>query len=132
MAGVNKVILLGRTGQKPEVRRLESGSVVAKLNLATTETYKDKNGNRIDNTEWHDVEIWDGLAKVVEQYVKKGDMIYIEGKIKTDKWEDKEGNPRKTVKIRAINMTMLSKGNSAEQQSQDDNMNADDNSDLPF
>ena len=112
MAGVNKVILIGNLGQDPEVRHLESGSVVARLNIATTESYKDKSGNRVDNTEWHDVEMWDGLAKVAESYLKKGDSIYIEGKIRTDKWEDKEGNPRKTIKIRANNMTMLSKGQS--------------------
>ncbi|UZR95838.1 single-stranded DNA-binding protein [Chondrinema litorale] len=112
MAGVNKVILIGNLGQDPEVRHLESGSVVARLNIATTESYKDRSGNRVDNTEWHDVEMWDGLAKVAESYLRKGDSIYIEGKIRTDKWEDKEGNPRKTIKIRAINMTMLSKGQS--------------------
>ncbi|MEM1137269.1 MAG: single-stranded DNA-binding protein [Bacteroidota bacterium] len=110
MAGVNKVILIGNLGQDPEVRYLESGSVVAKVSLATTESYKDKSGNRVDNTEWHDVEMWDGLAKVADQYLKKGDSIYVEGKIKTDKWEDKEGNPRRTTKIRCLNMTMLSKG----------------------
>ena len=109
MAGVNKEILLGNLGQDPEVRHLESGSVVARVTLATTESYKDRSGNRVDNTEWHEIEMWDGLAKIAEQYLKKGDSIYVEGKIRTDKWEDKEGNPRKTVKIRALNMTMLSK-----------------------
>jgi single-strand DNA-binding protein len=109
MAGVNKVILLGNLGQDPEVRYLENGAVVARVSLATTESYKDKEGNRVDNTEWHDVELWDNLAKIAEKYLKKGDSIYLEGKIKTDKWTDKEGNNRKTTRIRGINMTLLPK-----------------------
>lgn len=71
MAGVNKVILVGNLGKDPEVRHLESGSVVANLTLATTEAYKDKNGQRVENTEWHDLELWDGQAKIAEQYLKK-------------------------------------------------------------
>ena len=110
MAGVNKVILLGNLGQDPEVRHLESGSAVARVSLATTESYRDKEGKRQELTEWHDVELWDGLAKIAEQYLKKGDSIYVEGKIKTDKWTDKDGNNRRTTRIRATSMTMLSKG----------------------
>ena len=109
MAGVNKVILLGSLGADPEVKHLESGSVVAKISLATSESYKDKQGNKVDNTEWHNVEMWDGLAKVAEQYLKVGDTIYLEGKIKSDKWTDEQGNNRKATKIRAVNMTMISK-----------------------
>lgn len=110
MAGVNKVILLGNLGADPEVRHLESGAVVANLRLATTESYKDREGNRKDITEWHDIELWEGLAKISEQYLKKGDQIYVEGKIKTDTWQDENGQNRKRVKIRGINMTMLRKG----------------------
>lgn len=109
MAGVNKVILLGNLGQDPEVRHLESGSAVAKLRLATTESYRDKDGNRQEMTEWHDLELWEGLAKIAEKYLKKGDSIYVEGRIKTDKWTDKDGNNRQAVKIRVSNLTMLSK-----------------------
>lgn len=107
MAGVNKVILIGNLGKDPEVRYLESGSVVANVTLATTESYKDRNGNRVDNTEWHDLEMWDGLAKIAEQYLKKGSSIYVEGKIKSDTWQDDQGNNRKRTRIRVLNMTML-------------------------
>jgi len=107
MAGVNKVILVGNLGKDPEVRHLESGSVVANFTLATSETYKDKSGNRVEQTEWHDIELWDGLAKIAEQYLKKGRTVYVEGKIKTDSWQDEQGNNRKRIKIRGINLTLL-------------------------
>jgi len=107
MAGVNKVILIGNLGKDPEVRYLENGSVVANIALATTEKYKDRNGNPVENTEWHDLEMWDGLAKIAEQYLQKGKSIYVEGKIKSDVWQDDQGNNRKKVRIRVLNMTML-------------------------
>ena len=109
MAGVNKVILLGRVGQQPEIKYLESGSVVANLSLATSESYKSKDGQKVDSTEWHDLEIWEGLAKVVEQYVNQGDLIYVEGKIKSNVWQDKDGNNRKKQNIRVTTMTMMPK-----------------------
>ncbi len=120
MAGVNKVILIGNLGKDPEVRYLENGSVVANIALATTETYKDRNGNRIDSTEWHDLELWDGLAKIAEQYLSKGKSIYVEGKIKSDTWQDDQGMTRKKIRIRVLNMTMLGGTGSAgtDQQSQ--------------
>ncbi|WP_353722094.1 single-stranded DNA-binding protein [Dyadobacter sp. 676] len=108
MAGsVNKVILIGNLGSDPEVRYLESGSAVAKFNIATTETYTNKNGERVDNTEWHRIELWEGLAKVAEKYLKKGNQVYIEGRIRTDTWTDKEGQQRTGVTIRASSMTLL-------------------------
>lgn len=107
MAGVNKVILVGNLGQDPEVKHLEGDKVVANVSLATTESYKDRSGNRVDNTEWHDLELWDGLAKIAESYLKKGSKVYVEGKIKTDTWQDEQGNNRKKVRIRVLNMTML-------------------------
>lgn len=107
MAGVNKVILLGNLGADPEVKHLEGDKVVANLRLATTEAYKDKSGNRIENTEWHDLELWDGQARIAEQYLKKGMQIYVEGKIKSDTWQDDQGNNRKRTRIRVINFTML-------------------------
>jgi len=107
MAGVNKVILVGNLGQDPEVRHLEGDKVVANLSLATTESYKDRTGQRVDNTEWHDLELWDGLARVAEQYLKKGSQIYVEGRIKTDTWQDEQGNNRKKVRIRVNSMIML-------------------------
>lgn len=108
MAGsVNKVILIGNLGSDPEVRYLESGSAVAKFNIATTESYTNKSGERVDNTEWHRIELWEGLAKVAEKYLKKGNQVYIEGRIRTDNWTDKEGQQRSGVTIRANSMTLL-------------------------
>jgi single-strand DNA-binding protein len=117
MAGVNKVILLGNLGRDPEVRHLENGSVVANVSLATTESYKDRNGNRVENTEWHDLELWDGQAKVAEQYLKKGSQIFVEGKIKSDTWQDDQGNNRKKIRIRVISFTMLGAAPTGDNQS---------------
>jgi single-strand DNA-binding protein len=107
MAGVNKVILIGNLGSDPEVRHLSNNSVVANFNIATSESYTNKSGERVTNTEWHRIELWDGLAKVAEQYLKKGNSVYIEGKLKTDNWQDNDGNNRTTTRIRATNLTML-------------------------
>ena len=98
MAGVNKVILLGNLGADPEVKYLEGDKVVAQLSLATTEAYNDRNGNRVEQTEWHDLELWDQQAKIAEKYLKKGSQIYVEGKIKSDKWTDEQGQNRKKTK----------------------------------
>ena len=89
MAGVNKVILVGNLGQDPEVRYLDSGVAVANFSLATTENYKNKQGERVSQTEWHNIVLWRGLAEVAEKYLKKGSSIYVEGKIRNRKWEDK-------------------------------------------
>jgi len=118
MAGVNKVILIGNLGSDPEVRHLSSGSVVANFNIATSESYTNKNGERVTQTEWHRIELWDGLAKVAEQYLKKGQSVYIEGKLKTENWQDNDGNNRTTTRIRGLNMTMLG-GRSTEQSGSD-------------
>ncbi|MFC3416250.1 single-stranded DNA-binding protein [Algoriphagus hitonicola] len=107
MAGVNKVILLGNLGADPEVKYLEGDNVVANLRLATTESYKDRNGNKVEQTEWHDLELWGGQAKIAEQYLKKGSQIYVEGKIKSDTWQDDQGQNRKRIKIRVLSFTML-------------------------
>ena len=109
MAGVNKVILIGNLGKDPEVRYLDSGVVVANFSLATTENYKNKEGERVSLTEWHNIVLWRGLAEVAEKWLKKGSSVYIEGKIRNRKWEDKEGNTRYTTEILADNMTMLGK-----------------------
>ena len=113
MSGVNKVILVGRLGKDPEVRHLENGATVANFSMATSETYKDRNtGEKRETTEWHNVVLWRGLAEVVEKYVKKGDMIYIEGKLKTRSWE-KDGVTRYTTEVVGDNMTMLGGGNNS-------------------
>jgi single-strand DNA-binding protein len=91
MYGVNKVILLGNLGKDPEVRYLEGGIPVAKFSLATTESRKNKDGERIEQTEWHNIVLWRGLAEVAEKFLKKGTAVYIEGKIRSSSWEDKEG-----------------------------------------
>ncbi|MEQ8238997.1 MAG: single-stranded DNA-binding protein [Cyclobacteriaceae bacterium] len=107
MSGVNKAILVGRLGKDPEVRHLENGATVANFSIATSETYKDKNtGERKELTEWHNIVLWRGLADVAEKYLKKGDMVYIEGKLKTRSW-DKDGITRYTTEVVGDNMTMI-------------------------
>lgn len=118
MSGVNKVILVGRLGKDPEVRHLENGAAVANFSIATSEVYKDRNtGERREQTEWHNIVLWRGLAEVAEKYLKKGDMAYIEGKLRTRSWE-KDGITRYTTEVVGDNMTMLSpKGNNDGQSS---------------
>jgi single-strand DNA-binding protein len=108
MSGVNKVILVGRLGKDPDVRNLENGATVANFTMATSESYKDKTtGERKEVTEWHNIVLWRGLADVASKYLHKGDMIYVEGKLRTRSWE-KEGVTRYTTEIVGDNMTMLS------------------------
>ena len=109
MRGVNKVILIGHLGKDPEVRHLESNTVVANFTLATSDSYTNKEGNRVDNTEWHNVVLWRRLAEIAEQYLKKGSMVYIEGKLQTRSWDDKDGNKRYTTEIVGNSMQMLDK-----------------------
>ena len=107
MSGVNKVILIGNLGKDPEVRYLDNGVAVANFSLATTENYKNKEGERVSQTEWHNIVLWRGLAEVAEKWLKKGSSVYVEGKIRTRKWEDKDGNTRYSTEILGDNMTML-------------------------
>ncbi len=141
---VNKVILIGNVGKDPEVRYLEGGTAVANFPLATSESYKNKSGEKVTSTEWHNIVIWRGLAEVVEKYVKKGSQLYIEGRIRTRSWEDKEGNKRYTTEIYGDNMQMLGRrgeneggGQSATPQQNDSasfstDSAADETDDLPF
>ncbi|MEO1052022.1 MAG: single-stranded DNA-binding protein [Bacteroidota bacterium] len=140
MSGVNKVILVGRLGRDPEVRHLENGAAVANFSVATSETYKDRNsGERVEQTEWHNVVLWRGLADVAEKYLKKGDMVYVEGKLRTRSWE-KDGVTRYTTEVVGDNMTMLSpkstgEGMSAAPQAASApsaNIAMEDTDDLPF
>jgi single-strand DNA-binding protein len=96
---INKVILLGNVGKDPEVKTLESGDKIANLTIATSETYKDKQGKKVSNTEWHKVSVFGKIAEIVEMYVKKGQQLYIEGKIKTRSWDDKDGNKKYSTEI---------------------------------
>jgi single-strand DNA-binding protein len=131
MAGVNKVILVGNLGKDPEVKYLDSGIAVANFSLATTENYKNKEGERVSQTEWHNVVLWRGLAEVAEKHLKKGASIYVEGKIKTRKWEDKEGVIRYSTEILGDNMTMLG-GKSASEDTAKHDPPSSPKDDLPF
>ena len=106
---VNKVILVGHVGNDPDVRYLDSGTPVANFRMATSENYTNKNGEKVTQTEWHNIVLWRGLAEVVEKYVKKGMQIYIEGRLRTRSWDDKDGNKRYTTEIVGDNMQMLGK-----------------------
>jgi len=107
MSGVNKVILVGRLGKDPEVRTLENGTMVANFTLATSETYKDRTtGERKEVTEWHNIVLWRALAEISQKYLHKGDLVYVEGKLRTRSWE-KEGVTRYTTEVVADTMTML-------------------------
>ncbi len=108
MAGINKVILVGNLGKDPEVRYLEGGTAVANFTLAASETFKDKNtGERKTSTEWHNIVVWRGLAEITEKYLKKGMQVYIEGKLRTRQWQDKEGNNRYTTEVVSYNFQLL-------------------------
>ena len=100
-------MLIGNVGKDPEIRHLESGTAVANITLATTERYKDRNGEMQEQTEWHNVVLWRGLADVTERFVRKGSQIFIEGKIRTRGWEDQSGQKRYTTEIVADNMQLL-------------------------
>lgn len=107
MSGVNKVILVGRLGKEPEVRNLDNGATVANFTIATSESYKDRTtGEKKEITEWHNIVLWRGLAEIAQKYLHKGDMVYIEGKLRTRSWE-KDGVTRYTTEVVADNMTML-------------------------
>lgn len=96
---VNKVILLGNVGADPEIRHLDNNVKVANLRMATSETYTAKNGEKVTTTEWHSVVLWRGLAELAEKYIRKGRQIYVEGRLRTRSWDDKEGQKRYTTEI---------------------------------
>ena len=144
MSGINKVILVGHLGKDPEVRYLEGGVSVASFPLATTETFN-KDGRKVEQTEWHNIVLWRSLADVAAKFLQKGKLVYIEGKLRTRSFEDKEGHKKYTTEIVAENFTLLGRksdfdggGNTSNQQSdkQDEQpMTYDRNSpddDLPF
>lgn len=104
---LNKVMLIGNVGKDPEVRHLESGATTASFTLATTERYKDKNGETKEQTEWHNIVCWRSLADIVEKYIRKGSQLYIEGRIRTRSYTDRDGNTRYITEINADNLQML-------------------------
>jgi len=109
MKGLNKVQLIGNLGKDPELSLLEGNIHVAKFTLATTESYRNKNGELVTDTDWHTIVLWRGLAEVAEKYLAKGSLVYIEGKIKTRHYEDKEGVRKYVTEIVADEMIMLEK-----------------------
>jgi single-strand DNA-binding protein len=106
MSGINKVILVGHLGKDPELRYLDGGVSVASFPLATSETFN-KDGRKVEQTEWHNIVMWRGLADVAAKYLQKGKLVYIEGKLRTRTFEDKEGNKKYTTEIIAENFTLL-------------------------
>lgn len=104
---VNKVILIGNVGADPDVKYLEGGVAVARFSLATSEVYNNKNGERVTQTEWHNIVLWRNLAQIAEKYVRKGMMLYIEGRIRTRSWDDQNGVKRYTTEIYGDNFQML-------------------------
>jgi len=138
--GINKVILVGNVGKDPEIKHLDKGVSVARFSLATSETYKDKDNKKVTNTEWHNIVLWRGLAEVAEKYVKKGSPLYIEGKIRSRTWDDKDGKKHYATEIVADTMQLLgSKQSSDDNVPVTENMQNEDNhaiqseeDDLPF
>ncbi len=108
MHGINKVQLIGNVGRETKTKLLESGVPVTTFSLATSEIHRRKDGSRVTSTEWHNIVLWRGLAELAEKYVKKGDPLYIEGKLHSRTWTDKDGNLKRTTEIVASNLIMLS------------------------
>lgn len=113
MSGVNKVILVGHLGKDPEVRHLEGGTTLVNFPLATSETYT-KDGKKVEQTEWHNIVMWRGLADVAAKYLQKGKLVYIEGKLRSRSYDDKEGNKRYVTEIVAESFNMLGRKNENE------------------
>ena len=134
MASVNKVIVLGNLGKDPDLRHLPNGDAVCNFSLATTESWKDKEGNKQDKTEWHNIVIFRKLAEIAGEYLKKGRPVYIEGRLQTRKWQDKEGKDRYTTEIVADQMQMLGSRDEAKEVAKTSApANFDDmESDIPF
>jgi single-strand DNA-binding protein len=116
MAGINKVILVGNLGKDPEVRAVGTDKKVASFSLATTESYKNKSGERVDQTEWHNIVFWGPIVDVIERYLRKGSQIYVEGKIRTRSYDDKDGIKKYITEIVGDTMTMLGTKGSSDSQ----------------
>lgn len=107
MSSLNKAMIIGRLGADPDVRYTQNNTAVANMSVATSERYKDKNGEQQENTEWHRVVAWGRTAEICQEYLKKGSLVYFEGPIQTREWEDKDGQKRYTTEIKALSMQML-------------------------
>ena len=137
MSGVNKAILLGNLGKDPEIRRLDDGRAVANFSIATSESYKNKAGEKVTNTEWHNIVLWSPLAEIAENYLKKGSQVYIEGKISNRSYEDKEGVKKYISEVVGRDITLLGRAPESQQQNnssstENDNPEAVQEDDLPF
>jgi single-strand DNA-binding protein len=122
---VNKAILVGNVGKDPEVRYLEGGTAVANFPLATSEVYKNRNGDKVTQTEWHNIVAWRGLAELAEKYITKGRQLYVEGRITTRSWEDKDGNKRYTTEIVANSIQLLGRRDDDSNGGQEDNSSSE-------
>ena len=127
MRGVNRVMLIGNLGRDPDLQYLEGNIAVAKFPLATTETFKDKNGNLVSQTEWHTVVLWRGLAELAQKYLHKGSLVFIEGRLRTRNWEDKDKIKRFSTEIVGDNLVMLDKRKENEYHANDAHPQADAN-----
>ncbi|HRH11704.1 MAG TPA: single-stranded DNA-binding protein [Bacteroidia bacterium] len=127
MSGVNKVILIGNLGKDPEIKYFENNIAKVSFSLATTEYYKDKNGQKTEQTEWHNIVMWRGLAENASKLLKKGSQIYLEGKIQSKQWIDKEGNKKNMTEILAENFTLLNSRNDSSK-----NNDTSGSGDLPY
>lgn len=137
MSGVNKAILLGNLGKDPEIRKLDDGRAVANFSIATSESYKNKAGEKVTNTEWHNIVLWSPLAEIAENYLKKGSQVYIEGKISNRSYEDKEGVKKYISEVVGRDITLLGRAPESQQQNdssstENDNPEAVQEDDLPF
>tara|TARA_B110000014_G_scaffold166195_1_gene117598 strand:+ start:216 stop:629 length:414 start_codon:yes stop_codon:yes gene_type:complete len=137
MSGVNKAILLGNLGKDPEIRKLDDGRAVANFSIATSETYKNKSGEKVTNTEWHNVVLWTPLAEIAQSYLKKGSQVYIEGKISNRSYEDKEGVKKYISEIVGRDIRLLgrapeSSGNEPSSSSSQETKESVQEDDLPF
>lgn len=135
MSSVNKVIIVGRLGSDPECRFTKGGDAVCNFNMATSEKWKDKSGERQEKTEWHHIVMWGKLAEIATEYLTKGKQVYIEGSLQTQNWEDNDGNIRYKTEVRASNMTMLSGAAGGGHEAPESSMGqrpADDDEDIPF
>jgi len=131
MRGVNRVMLIGNLGKDPQMDYLEGNIGVAKFPLATTETYKDRNGKLISQTEWHTVVLWRGLAELAHKYLHRGSLVYIEGRLRTRSWEDKEGNKKFATEVVGDNLIMLEKRGDGHAPITGENVEGFTNDDLP-
>ena len=137
MSSLNKVTLIGHLGRDPETRYTPDGKAATNFSVATSETWKDANGNKQESTEWHRITAFGKLAEVVSEHLRKGSLVYLEGKLRTRKWQDKDGHDRYTTEINIFEMKMLGgkreeSGNTKPEKQQSKRDSAEDDQDIPF